>query len=86
MTARATEEAGAIEKTGAAGTTGASGTGTAAEIVKTLATRPAAVEVHDVHKWYGSQRVLEGVALAVRPGEVAVVLGPSGSGKSTPCV
>ncbi|WLQ38837.1 amino acid ABC transporter ATP-binding protein [Streptomyces laculatispora] len=83
MTARATEETGVIEKTGAAGTTGASGTGTAAEIVKTPATRPAAVEVHDVHKWYGSQRVLEAVALTVRPGEVAVVLGPSGSGKST---
>ncbi|MFJ5846622.1 amino acid ABC transporter ATP-binding protein [Streptomyces sp. NPDC092903] len=45
--------------------------------------RPAAVEVHDVHKWYGSQRVLDGVALTVRPGEVTVVLGPSGSGKST---
>ncbi|MFJ6716000.1 amino acid ABC transporter ATP-binding protein [Streptomyces sp. NPDC091265] len=44
---------------------------------------PAAVEVHDVHKWYGSQRVLEGVELTVRPGEVTVVLGPSGSGKST---
>ncbi|MEU8629857.1 amino acid ABC transporter ATP-binding protein [Streptomyces sp. NPDC048669] len=48
-----------------------------------LAVRPAAVEVHDVHKWYGSQRVLEGVTLTVRPGEVTVVLGPSGSGKST---
>ncbi|MFJ2901307.1 amino acid ABC transporter ATP-binding protein [Streptomyces sp. NPDC087212] len=44
---------------------------------------PAAVEVHGVHKWYGAQRVLEGVDLTVRPGEVTVVLGPSGSGKST---
>lgn len=44
---------------------------------------PAAVEVHDVHKWYGAHRVLEGVNLTVRPGEVTVVLGPSGSGKST---
>ncbi|MET8859958.1 MULTISPECIES: amino acid ABC transporter ATP-binding protein [unclassified Streptomyces] len=44
---------------------------------------PAAVEVHDVHKWYGPQQVLDGVELTVRPGEVTVVLGPSGSGKST---
>ncbi|MEU6345939.1 MULTISPECIES: amino acid ABC transporter ATP-binding protein [unclassified Streptomyces] len=45
--------------------------------------RPAAVEVHDVHKWYGAHQVLDGVSLTVRPGEVTVVLGPSGSGKST---
>ncbi|MFF2848827.1 amino acid ABC transporter ATP-binding protein [Streptomyces sp. NPDC058001] len=45
--------------------------------------RPATVEVHDVHKWYGAHRVLDGVELTVRPGEVTVILGPSGSGKST---
>ncbi|MFD5396899.1 amino acid ABC transporter ATP-binding protein [Streptomyces sp. NPDC127097] len=45
--------------------------------------RPAAVEVHGVHKWYGAHRVLDGVELIVRPGEVTVILGPSGSGKST---
>ncbi|MET7458296.1 amino acid ABC transporter ATP-binding protein [Streptomyces sp. NPDC005574] len=44
---------------------------------------PAAVEVHDVHKWYGAHRVLDGIDLTVRPGEVTVILGPSGSGKST---
>jgi len=44
---------------------------------------PAALEVHGVHKWYGSHHVLDGIDLTVRPGEVTVVLGPSGSGKST---
>ncbi|MER6350432.1 amino acid ABC transporter ATP-binding protein [Streptomyces sp. NPDC001634] len=50
---------------------------------ETLETHPVAVEVHDVHKWYGAHQVLEGVELTVRPGEVTVILGPSGSGKST---
>ncbi|WP_328456585.1 amino acid ABC transporter ATP-binding protein [Streptomyces sp. NBC_00386] len=54
-----------------------------AESAGALQVEPAAVEVHDVHKWYGAQRVLDGVELTVRPGEVTVVLGPSGSGKST---
>ncbi|GGV07651.1 putative amino acid ABC transporter, ATP-binding protein [Streptomyces filipinensis] len=49
----------------------------------TLETTPAALEVHDVHKWYGAHRVLDGIDLTVRPGEVTVVIGPSGSGKST---
>ncbi|MFE9448120.1 amino acid ABC transporter ATP-binding protein [Streptomyces sp. NPDC006739] len=49
----------------------------------TLETTPAALEVHDVHKWYGRHRVLDGIDLTVRPGEVTVVIGPSGSGKST---
>ncbi|MGW1288482.1 amino acid ABC transporter ATP-binding protein [Streptomyces sp. NPDC002586] len=44
---------------------------------------PAALEIRDVHKWYGAQRVLDGIDLTVRPGEVTVVIGPSGSGKST---
>ncbi|WEO94040.1 amino acid ABC transporter ATP-binding protein [Streptomyces sp. FXJ1.172] len=46
-------------------------------------TAPAALEVHGVHKWYGTHRVLDGIDLTVRPGEVTVVIGPSGSGKST---
>ncbi|MGW9025573.1 amino acid ABC transporter ATP-binding protein [Streptomyces sp. NPDC055722] len=50
---------------------------------QTLETHSAAVEVHDVHKWYGAHRVLDGIDLTVRPGEVTVILGPSGSGKST---
>ncbi|MEU0969585.1 amino acid ABC transporter ATP-binding protein [Streptomyces sp. NPDC005917] len=46
-------------------------------------TAPAALEIHDLHKSYGAHRVLDGIDLTVRPGEVTVVLGPSGSGKST---
>ncbi len=45
--------------------------------------RPGRVEVHGVHKSFGTLEVLHGVDLVVEPGSVTVVLGPSGSGKST---
>src|SRR6478736_814712 len=45
--------------------------------------REGLVEVHGVHKSYGTLEVLSGVDLVVKPGEVTVVIGPSGSGKST---
>ncbi|MGA2688322.1 MAG: ABC transporter ATP-binding protein [Candidatus Korobacteraceae bacterium] len=41
-----------------------------------------AVVVEDLHKSFGSQRVLDGVSLTVRRGETLAVLGRSGSGKS----
>jgi polar amino acid transport system ATP-binding protein len=41
------------------------------------------VRAENVHKSFGHLDVLKGIDLAVRPGEVAVVIGPSGSGKST---
>ncbi|MDQ0983660.1 polar amino acid transport system ATP-binding protein [Streptomyces sp. V2I9] len=43
----------------------------------------AMVEIRSVHKRFGALEVLRGIDLAVRPGEVTVVIGPSGSGKST---
>jgi polar amino acid transport system ATP-binding protein len=41
------------------------------------------VKAEGVHKRFGRLEVLEGITLAVLPGEVMVLLGPSGSGKST---
>src|SRR5262245_21094380 len=41
------------------------------------------IEVTDIHKRYGNTEVLCGISMAVRPGEVSVLLGPSGGGKST---
>ena len=43
----------------------------------------AIIEMNDVHKWFGSLHVLQGINLTVRKGEKIVVCGPSGSGKST---
>jgi polar amino acid transport system ATP-binding protein len=41
------------------------------------------LELNAVSKQFGQNRVLDGVSLAVNPGEVIVILGPSGCGKST---
>ncbi len=44
---------------------------------------PALIRVRNVSKNYGANRVLDGVNLDVRQGEVRCIIGPSGSGKST---
>jgi len=43
---------------------------------------PPVVAVEDVHKTFGSHRVLNGVSLSVSRGETLAVLGRSGTGKS----
>ena len=48
-----------------------------------MSTDELMVRAENVHKSFGHLDVLKGINLAVRPGEVAVVIGPSGSGKST---
>ena len=42
-----------------------------------------AIDIKDMHKWYGDFHVLKDISLRVMQGERIVVCGPSGSGKST---
>jgi branched-chain amino acid transport system permease protein len=44
---------------------------------------PPVLELRDVGKQYGSLRVLEGVNLQARRGEVVGIVGPNGAGKTT---
>ena len=41
------------------------------------------VEVKNVFKYYGEQRVLNGLSLSISKGEIVSVVGSSGSGKTT---
>jgi ABC-2 type transport system ATP-binding protein len=43
----------------------------------------AVVEVRDLYKYYGDIRAVDGISLAVEPGEIFGMLGPNGAGKST---
>ena len=41
------------------------------------------IRIANLTKSYGSHRILDGVSLEVRQGEVTALVGPSGGGKST---
>lgn len=45
--------------------------------------RESALEIRNLHAWYGQSHVLHGVELVVRPGELVTLLGRNGAGKST---
>jgi len=46
-------------------------------------TQPLPVEIRGVGKAFGTRQVLDGVDLAIGPGETVAMVGPSGGGKST---
>ena len=44
--------------------------------------KEAVIELHEVHKAFGSLTVLDGVTCRIPRGEISVLMGPSGTGKS----
>lgn len=41
------------------------------------------IQLHDIHKSFGSLQVLKGIDLTINQGEVVSIVGPSGAGKTT---
>ena len=44
---------------------------------------PAAIEIVDLHAWYGESHILHGVNLSLAKGQVLTVLGRNGAGRTT---
>jgi branched-chain amino acid transport system ATP-binding protein len=42
-----------------------------------------ALEIRDLHSWYGESHILHGLNLQVQPGEVVTLLGRNGAGRTT---
>ena len=55
----------------------------AARVIDSTVADEIAIEIIEMHKWYGAFHVLKNINLAVNRGERIVICGPSGSGKST---
>lgn len=53
------------------------------EVVGEAPENVPAIEIDQLHKYFGRNEVLKGIDFHVDPGEVVCVIGPSGSGKST---
>ena len=41
------------------------------------------IQLHDIHKSFGTLEVLKGIDLTINQGEVVSIVGPSGAGKTT---
>jgi len=52
-------------------------------VVEPAENQAPVIEVTDLVTHYGATRILDGIDLAVQPGEILVIMGGSGSGKST---
>jgi branched-chain amino acid transport system ATP-binding protein len=48
-----------------------------------VTTTAAALEITNLHAWYGESHILHDVSLSVQPGEVVTLLGRNGAGRTT---